>query len=155
MTKIYMFPKRAALLLPLLLFFAKYNTAQIIWPEGQLLPSFPATASNQDLSTLSEKSWRWEAEGPSISHHTGRPETDGWLCQTGIDAANQFMVYGPYDTSLTAGRYKSEFRMKVDNKTAHNTSLVGIDAPDPTTRATPPYQAVTPLQISGASNSTP
>ena len=108
MTKIYMFPKRAVLLLPLLLFLAKSITAQIRWPQGQLLPSFPATASNQDLYTLSEKSWRWEAEGPFISHHTGRPETDGWLCQTGIDAANQHMVFGPYDTSLTAGRYRSE-----------------------------------------------
>src|SRR5260221_9920018 len=126
MTKIYMFPKRAALLLPLLLFFAKYNTAQIIWPQGQLLPSFPATASNQDLYTLSEKSWRWEAEGPSISHHTGRPETDGWLCQTGIDAANQFMVYGPYDTSLTAGGYKCWFTRKADKKKAKNNTVWGI-----------------------------
>ena len=136
MTKIYMFPKRAALLLPLLLLFAKSNTAQITWPQGQLLPSFPATASNQDLYTLSEKSWRWEAEGPYISHNTGRPETDGWLCQTGIDSANQHMVFGPYDTSLTAGRYSAEFSIKVDNNTANNDSVVDLDVRDATTGAT-------------------
>src|SRR5262245_14216230 len=109
MTKIYLFSSRTALLLPLLLFLTNPSTAQITWPQGQLLPSFPATAGNQDLYTLSQKSWRWEAEGPFISHHTGRPESDGWLCQTGIDAANQHMVFGPYDTSLTAGQYTAEF----------------------------------------------
>src|SRR5882757_2781371 len=127
MTKIYVLLKRAILLLPLPLFFARSTTAQIKWPQGQLLPSFPATASNQDLYTLVEKSWRWEAEGPSISHATGRPETDGWLCQTGIDAHDLFMVYGPYDTSLTAGQYTAEYSMKVDNNTANNDSVVDID----------------------------
>ena len=121
--------------------------AQITWPQGQLLPSFPAPASNQDLFYLNETSWRWEAEGPSISHHTGRLETDGWLCQTGIDAANQHMVFGPYDTSLTAGQYNAEFRMKTDNNTANNDTVVEIDVRDATTGATLAYQAVTRLQF--------
>ena len=80
---------RTTLLCPLLLLLVHTATAQISWPEGQLLPSFPATAHQQDLYTLAEQSWRWEAEGPFISHHTGRLETDGWLCQTGIDEPNQ------------------------------------------------------------------
>jgi len=123
------------------------STAQISWPPGQLLPSFPTPASNQDLYTLVEKSWRWEAEGPTISHHTGRPETDGWLCQVGIDAANDHMVFGPYDTTLTAGQYVAEFRMKTDNNTANNDSVLDIDVRDAATGATLAYQAVTRQQF--------
>ena len=156
MTKIYVLLKRAILLslLPLPLFFAKSTTAQIKWPQGQLLPSFPATANNQDLYTLSEQSWRWDAEGPAISHATGRLETDGWLCQTGIDAPNLFMVYGPYDTSLTAGQYTAEYSMKVDNNTANNDSVVDIDVRDATTGTILAYQAVTRLEFPIASNYT-
>ena len=136
-----------ALLLSSQLFVTTIASAQITWPQGQLLPSFPAPAGNQDLFYLNETSWRWEAEGPSISHHTGRLETDGWLCQTGIDAANQHMVFGPYDTSLTAGQYNAEFRMKTDNNTANNDTVVEIDVRDATTGSTLAYQAVTRLQF--------
>jgi len=154
MNNIYVLQQRWAFLLPLLLLLSSLASAQIKWPQGQLLPSFPATASNQDLYTLNERSWRWEAEGPYMSHHTGRPETDGWLCQTGIDAANEHMVFGPYDTSLTAGQYTAEFSMKVDNNTANNDSVVDIDVRDATTGATLAYQAITRLQFPVASNYT-
>ncbi|TWV99119.1 hypothetical protein [Chitinophaga pinensis] len=89
--------------------------AQISWPQGQLLPSFPSTAQTQDLFILRESSTRWEGEGSSLSHKTGRLESDGWLCQTGIDAADEHMIYGPYDMSIPAGPNVAEFRMKVDN----------------------------------------
>jgi hypothetical protein len=144
----------AALLFPLLLLLTTTSTAQITWPTGQLLPSFPATASNQDLYTLVEKSWRWEAEGPSIGHKTGRLESDGWLCQVGIDAANDHMVYGPYDTTLTAGQYVAEFRMKTDNNTANNDSVLDIDVRDATTGAGLAYRAVTRQQFPIAGNYT-
>lgn len=140
--------------LAILLFVYQPSTAQITWPQGQLLPSFPTRASNQDLFYLNERSWRWEAEGASISHKTGRLETDGWLCQTGIDAANDHMVYGPYDTSLTAGSYIAEFRMKIDNNTANNDSVLDIDVRDAATGATLAYQAVTRQQFPIASNYT-
>jgi len=136
-----------ALIIPILLLLTTTSEAQITWPPGQLLPSFPATATNQDLYTLVEKSWRWEAEGPSMGHKTGRSESDGWLCQVGIDAANDHMVYGPYDTSLTAGQYVAEFRMKTDNNTANNDSVLDIDVRDATTGATLAYQAVTRQQF--------
>lgn len=146
--------KAALLLIPLFLLSTKFTNAQIRWPQGQLLPSFPTTASNQDLFTLNEQTWRWEAEGPQMHHNTGRPETDGWLCQTGIDAANQHMVYGPYDTSLLAGHYNAEFSMKVDNNTANNDSVVDIDVRDATTGATIAYKAITRLEFPIASNYT-
>ena len=97
--------KAAAWLLPLLLLFIIPAMAQVNWPSGQLLPSFPAPAQTQDLITLRETatSSRWEAEGSSLSHKTGRLETDVWLCQTGIDAANDHMIYGPYDANIPAG----------------------------------------------------
>lgn len=101
--------------------------AQISWPSGQLLPSFPATAQTQDLFILRETSTRWEAEGPALSHKTGRLETDGWLCQTGIDAADEHMIYGPYYTGIPAGPNVAEYRLKVDNNTANDDPVVDVD----------------------------
>lgn len=150
----------ALIFFPLFVLMMASATAQITWPSGQLLPSFPATASNLDLfysnaATLPEqKSWRWEAEGPSLSHNTGRLETDGWLCQVGIDAPNQHMIYGPYDNSVTAGFNIAEFRMKIDNNTANNDSVVDIDVRDATTGATLAFQTVTRQQFPIASNYT-
>src|SRR5687768_9892704 len=94
----------------LLQFFFMPLMAQVTWPPGQLLPSFPSSAQTQDLIILRETSLLWEAEGQSLSHKTGRLETDGWLCQTGIDAANDHMIYGPYNTEVPAGPNVAEFR---------------------------------------------
>ena len=143
-----------ALLLPFLTLLTISSSAQITWPQGQILPSFPARANNQDLFYLNEQSWRWEAEGPSIGHKTGHLDGDGWLCQTGIDAANDHMVYGPYDTTLTAGSYVAEFRMKIDNNTANNDSVADIDVRDAATGATLAYQAITRQQFPIAANYT-
>ncbi|SHN10252.1 GxGYxYP domain-containing protein [Chitinophaga sp. CF418] len=114
-------------LLLLIQLFITPAMAQITWPAGQLLPSFPSTAQTQDLFILRESSSRWEGEGPALSHKTGRLETDGWLCQTGIDAADEHMIYGPYDGSIPAGPNVAEFRMKVDNNTANDDPVVDVD----------------------------
>src|SRR5687767_1220095 len=99
MTKKFKLPIMVrAVLLSLFQLFIIPVTAQITWPSGQLLPSFPAPAQTQDLIILRESSSRWEAEGSALGHKTGRLESDGWLCQTGIDAANEHMIYGPYDS---------------------------------------------------------
>ncbi|MDR6565152.1 T9SS type A sorting domain-containing protein [Chitinophaga ginsengisegetis] len=145
------------MLIPLLLLLMMPSTAQIAWPAGQLLPTFPATASNLDLfynNGTSQRSWRWEGEGPALSHHTGRLETDGWLCQVGIDAANEHMIYGPYDNSVTAGANIAEFRMKTDNNTANNDSIVDIDVRDATTGAILAFKAITRQQFPIASDYT-
>jgi hypothetical protein len=128
--------------------------AQITWPAGQLLPSFPASAPTQDLITLRETSTLWEAEGSTLGHGTGRLETDGWLCQTGIDAANQHMLYGPYNTSIPAGPNVAEFRMKVDNNTANNDPIVDIDVRNATTGQILATQTVTRQQFPVAGNYT-
>jgi hypothetical protein len=109
--------------------------ADLIWPTKQLLPSFPAPRPTQDLITLREAPMRWEAEGPFISHGTGHADGDGWLCQTGIDAPNAHMVYGPYDTSVPAGPNTAEFQLKIDNNTANNDPQVVIDVRDATSGA--------------------
>ena len=121
--------------------------AQLTWPSGQLLPSFPASARVQDLIMLRESPSRWEAEGPSIGHGTGRLETDGWLCQTGIDAPNKHMVYGPYDNSLPAGPNTAEFRIKVDNNTPNNDPIVDIDVRNATTGQTLASRTITRQQF--------
>jgi hypothetical protein len=139
--------KRAALLLPLLLLLFVTSMSQLTWPSGQLLPSFPASASTQDLIVLRETSSLWEGEGPYLGHKTGRLETDGWLCQTGIDAANDHMIYGPYDASIPAGPNVAEFRMKTDNNTANNDPVVDIDVRDATTGQLLASQTITRTQF--------
>ncbi|RAJ29264.1 GxGYxYP domain-containing protein [Pedobacter cryoconitis] len=133
MTKSFNSIKTAVTLLLLLQFYTMQSTAQITWPAAQLLPSFATPAQTQDLITLRETSSKWEAESPVISHKTGRPETDGWLCQTGIDLPNLHMVYGPYDKTIPAGPNIAEFRMKIDNNTVNNDPVVDIDVVNATT----------------------
>ncbi|NML38930.1 hypothetical protein HHL17_17120 [Chitinophaga sp. G-6-1-13] len=128
--------------------------AQVSWPANQVLPSFPAPAQTQDLIMLRETTSRWEAEGPALSHKTGRLETDGWLCQTGIDAPNQHMIYGPYDNSLPAGPNIAEFRMKIDNNTVNNDPVVDIDVRNATTGQVLASQTITRQQFPIASNYT-
>lgn len=140
--------KYVVLLLALLSLFSLSSIAQINWPSGQLLPSFPAPAPTQDLIYLRENSWRWEGESPQLGHKTGRPETDGWLCQVGIDAANDHMIYGPYDTGIPAGPHVAAFRMKVDNNTANNDPVVDIDVRNATTGETLASQTITRQQFS-------
>jgi hypothetical protein len=144
--------KRTRLLLPLLQLIIMPAMAQINWPSSQLLPSFPAPAQTQDLITLRETSTRWEGEGPRLSHKTGRLETDGWLCQTGIDAPNDHMIYGPYDAGIPAGPNVAEFRMKVDNNTANNDPVVDIDVRNATTGQVLASQTITRLQFPIASD---
>ncbi|MBC9915310.1 GxGYxYP domain-containing protein [Chitinophaga varians] len=149
-----LFIRTIAVLLPLPLLLTMQLSAQISWPANQVLPSFPAPAQTQDLIMLRETTSRWEAEGPSLSHKTGRLETDGWLCQTGIDAPNQHMVYGPYDNSLPAGPNIAEFRMKIDNNTANNDPVVDIDVRNATTGQVLASQTITRQQFPIASNYT-
>ncbi len=114
------------------------SRAQIIWPEGQLLPTFPASAKTQDLIYLNgsiapySKIWTWQAEG-SFNHATGRLETDGWLCQVGVDEANNYMLYGPYDKQVTSGKNTAEFRMKIDDNTSNNEEVAEVDVRNATT----------------------
>lgn len=146
--------KTVAVLLPLLLLFILPSMAQITWPSGQLLPSFPTSAQTQDLFILRETSSLWEGEGSSLGHKTGRLETDGWLCQTGIDAPNDHMIYGPYDTNVPAGPNVAEFRMKVDNNTANDDPVVDIDVRNATTGQTLAARTITRKQFPVASDYT-
>ena len=146
--------KTVAVLLPLLLLFIIPSNAQITWPATQLLPSFPTSAQTQDLFILRETSTLWEGEGPALSHKTGRLETDGWLCQTGIDAPNDHMIYGPYSTVVPAGPNVAEFRMKVDNNTANDDPVVDIDVRNATTGQTLAARTITRKQFPIASDYT-
>lgn len=146
--------KPAAWLLPVMLLCCISATSQIKWPAAQLLPSFPAPAQTQDLIFLRETTTRWEGEGPALSHKTGRLETDGWLCQTGIDAANDHMIYGPYDASIPAGPNVAEFSMKIDNNTANNDPVVDIDVRNATTGQVLASQTITRQQFPIASDYT-
>jgi hypothetical protein len=121
--------------------------AQISWPPSQLLPSFPAPAAVQDLIQLHGQPEQWDATGPSVSHETGRPDTDGWLCQVGIDAPDKHMIYGPYDTTVPAGANTAIFRLSTDNNTANNEPIVTIDVNDSTAGQVLASQVVTRMQF--------
>jgi hypothetical protein len=133
----------------LLLLTALYlpATSQVTWPSDQLLPSFPSSAQTQDLIYLREISTQWQGEGPALSHATGRPETDGWLCQTSIDSPGRHMIYGPYDTNIPAGPNVAEFRLKTDNNTVNDDPVVDIDVRNATTGETIAFRTITRLQF--------
>jgi hypothetical protein len=126
------------------------TAAAVAWPLGQLLPSLSTPASTLDLiSTETSKSY--QGEGSLVSHNTGRNDGDGWLCQTGIDAPDQHMIYGPYDTSIPAGVGTAIFKIKIDNNTADNLPQVRIDVYDATTGTVLATQDITRQQfISGS-----
>ena len=109
------------------------SRADVTWPDDQLLPSFPAPATTQDLIFLRGASFTWQAEGPSLGHGTGHLDGDGWLCQVGVDAPAKHMIYGPYDASLPAGGNTARFRMKIDNNSSDDAVQVTIDVRDNTT----------------------
>jgi hypothetical protein len=124
----------------------------VTWPADQLMPSFSPPAPSQDLIILRGEAPRWEAESSSLGHGTGRVDGDGWLCQVGVDAANQHMVYGPYTTGLPAGGNTARFRLKIDNNTADNAHQVTIDVRDNTNGAILATRAITRQQFDVAGN---
>lgn len=79
------------------------------------------------------KNYTYEAEENQLSHATGRLDGDGWLCQTGIDAGNRHMIYGPYLSNIPSGLNRAFYNMKVDNNTANNDNIATIDVRDNTT----------------------
>jgi hypothetical protein len=126
---------RAIVLLVAFLAAPALARAEVTWPATQLLPSFSPPAATQDLIFIRGASAVWQAENGPLAHATGHLDGDGWLCQVGVDAPNQHMLYGPYDASLPAGGNKARFRMKIDNNSADNAVQVTIDVRDNTTGA--------------------
>ncbi|MCW3789216.1 T9SS type A sorting domain-containing protein [Plebeiobacterium sediminum] len=136
------------------IYFLSFNSfyAQISWPADQILPSFSSPAQTQDLFYIrgdegSVTPITWEAEGSSLGHNTGHLDDDGWLCQVGVDTENQYMVYGPYATNVSAGDNMAIFRIKVDNNTANNDPIVDIDVRNATTGETLASETITRQQF--------
>src|SRR5882757_248661 len=134
-----------------ILLIATQLHAAVTWPSSQLLPSFPAPAQTQDLITFPAVSTNWPATGPNLQHNTGHNDGDGWLCQTGIDAANAFMIYGPYDTNVPVGNNTANFSIKIDNNTADDNQQITLDVHDYTTGQLLAVQTITRKQFSAAS----
>ena len=150
--------KRVVLFFLLLQSINMVTMAQLTWPDGQLLPSFPSPAPTQDLIYLNgsvtpySRLWRWQAENIVVSHNTGRLETDGWLCQVGVDSVNKYMINGPNDKSVTMGLNIAEFRMKIDNNTLNDDPIVNIDVRNATTGILLASQIVTRQQFTSANS---
>lgn len=132
----------------LLLTSIHYNTfAQIKWPKGQLLPSFPASASHQDLFFLREIPTQWQAENSRLPHATGRRESDGWICQLGVDTPRRYMVSSPQNISIPAGPNIAEFRLKLDGTNNSDDSVVTLDVRNVTSGATLALKTITRKQV--------
>jgi MYXO-CTERM domain-containing protein len=126
----------------------------IHWPADQLLPSFPAPAATVDLIQLHGAQLLYQAEGATTRHDTGRLETDGWLCQTGIDAANQYMVYSPSENGAASGSNTAQFSVKTDNNTADNAPVIRLEVYDETATQVIASQVVTRMMFPVASTYT-
>ena len=131
------------LLLYSLLFFHVCVTAQITWPEGQLLPTFPASAQTQDLIFLNSNT---DAElflfsslkgivnltQPRIFSYEGDAHAEGpytWLNSLGIKYNNITLNSGTW-TLLT--KYRSEISGLIvyDKEQIHTVNLAARLAKD-------------------------
>ncbi len=65
-------------------------------------------------------------------HQIGRREGNAWSVRVG-DPKKKYATYGPYVTSLAAGRRTATFRLMLDNVSADNTKILTIDVYDATT----------------------
>jgi MYXO-CTERM domain-containing protein len=119
----------------------------ITWPADQLLPTFPAPAPVQDLIQLHGQAQQWDATGPLLFHKTGHLDTDGWLCQVGVDTPNDHMIYGPYDTTVPAGPNTAQFSLKIDNNSADNGQVVRLEVNDSTANQVVASQVITRMQF--------
>ncbi|UKS28310.1 hypothetical protein LOZ80_05070 [Paenibacillus sp. HWE-109] len=119
--------------------------AAINWPTGQVLPSFPAPASTLDvIDTTTE--YKYQSNGPQVSHSTGHLDKNNWIVQTGVDHENDFMIYGPYATDIPVGINTAFFELAVDNNTANNNAIVRIDVRDNTNGQTLAARDVTRME---------
>jgi hypothetical protein len=124
-------------------------SAAVTWPSEQLLPSLSSPASTLDVIST-ETAKFYAGEGSQVSHATGHIDGDGWLCQTGIDAPNLYMIYGPYDSSIPVGVGTAGYKIKIDNNTADNLAQVRIDVYDATTATVLASQDITRQQFTTA-----
>ncbi|RKP52912.1 hypothetical protein D7Z26_14255 [Cohnella endophytica] len=79
----------------------------------------------------------YEAENTSyatspFNHSVGRADGDAWSANVAQDAAD-FMLWGPYVTTLPAGQLTATFKMKIDSITGVNDNVVRLDVRDSTT----------------------
>lgn len=91
-------------------------------PMDVSMEAFPDFTGNRSIV--------YEQPASAALHDTGRPETDGWLCQCGFDRANAGMLFGISDSALPPGEYQACFLMKTDDITADNNRIVRMEARD-------------------------
>lgn len=126
--------------------------AQLVWPDGQLLPTFPASSPTADLIYLNgstpiyAQTWTWQAEAESTNHNTGHLSGNSWQCQVGVDAANQCMIFGQ-NGIITSGSNIAEFKLLIDNNTANNDTVVDLDVRNITTGVILGTQKITRQQF--------
>lgn len=145
--------KKNALFFVLLMFICKTVDAQLTWPAGQLLPTFPRSAATQDLIYLNgttavyAKEWKWQAETTPILHETGSLETDGWVCKVGVDTPGKYMVYGSKEKTITVGPNIAEFRVMTNENTSNNDTIIDLEVKNSTTGTVLAKQKITRQQF--------
>lgn len=139
-----------------LLWISLHVNAQLNWPEGQLLPSFPAPASTMDLIYMNgtvptySKNWTWQAESSDVTHETGKAEGDGWIGQAGTHVADKYLIKSPRVEEVTNGLNFADFRLKIDNNTSDNSTVAVVDVRNVTTGTVVATQNILRQDFSGS-----
>lgn len=80
-------------------------------------------------ATLTAQSYVYEAEGPALSHATGKAEPDGWSANT-TDHPAGHMIFGPYATDWVGATGTAHFQMMIDNHDANSEEVLTLDIYD-------------------------
>lgn len=89
-------------------------------------PTRRALISNETYGGFDRQ---WAMNSPGIGHVIGRAEAGGAWSVNVLDKPN-FMQYGPYTTSLSAGDQIATWKLLIDNNTADNLNIVRLEVVD-------------------------
>lgn len=103
----------------------------LTWPQGQVLPSFPAPASMQDHFILREESKVLDVKSAAFQHKLGKADADGWIANKGDGEGH--MIYGPNISRLPIGGNEAEFRLKRSGDAGDYDVLAVVDVYNSTT----------------------
>lgn len=71
----------------------------------------------------------WSMTDSAIGHNTGRTDGTGWSANTLQDKPN-YLSFGPYQSGLNPGLWKTSWSMKIDNNYADNAKVVRLEVFD-------------------------
>jgi hypothetical protein len=87
----------------------------------------------------------YKAKDPSLKHNTGFGEEDSWSAT--VNDKPEYMIYGPYVANLPKRTFGAVFDVAVDNNSADNAEVLGVDVYDFTSRETLAARVYTRMEM--------